>query len=118
MSFTFCENNSFSVGPGCGGGGGGGPLPASDAYQNWLVQQAAAQTTAAPGGGQVTGATTEQPSSPSTPTPAPQGEVKGASTFLPPTGFDLNEFLALGVLFVILAGAFVFARRQMHLSER
>ncbi len=97
---------------GGGGGGSNGPILASDAYVNWLAQQAAAQI---PGSGQVAGATTEQPTPSATPTP--QGEVKGESTFLPPTGFDLIEGLMLVALLLIMSVSVLIAGKQLNLRK-
>ncbi len=83
---------------GVGGGGGGGFLPPSNAYQNWLNQQAAPAPSASPA---------------ATPTPAPQGEVKGATT-LPATGFDLTEVLALVALMLAMGAFALVARKRLN----
>jgi len=92
------------VSSGGGGGGGGSTLYITDAYQQYLNQVAQQ-------GGQVT----------PTPTPSvqviaeatPQGEVKGASTFLPATGFDWQEALTLISLLLISTFALFGLKRKL-----
>lgn len=76
-----------------GGMGGGGPLPASDAYQSWLEQQAPGEVK-----GASTGFVSDQPA----------GEVLGASTFkgapLAGTGFSLWELFIIIAMILTLVG--------------
>jgi len=90
-----------------GGGGGNGPVVASDAYQNWLIQNQAVS------GGQVAGTSTltSEPA-PTAPTPAAQGEVKGVTT-LPATGFDLTEGLTLLAVIASLIGLMLVLVRKL-----
>jgi len=41
-----------------------------------------------------------------------EGEVKGASTFLPATGFDFNEFVILAMILLALIGLRVILKKK------
>ena len=83
---------------------GNGPLPPSNAYANWLAQSASQQTPP--------GLVVQAP----TPSPVPQGEVKGATT-LPSTGFDLTEALALITIFLAAGTVLLIAKRELKLNK-
>jgi len=83
-----------------GGGGGNGPIGQSDAYQNWLNQQLPP--------GEVKGESTQNPPGMG----GAEGEVKGASTFLPATGFDFNEFVILAMILLALIGLRVILKKK------
>jgi len=87
-----------------GGGGGGSTLYITDAYQQYLNQVAQQ-------GGQVT--PTPTPSVQVIAEASPQGEVKGASTFLPATGFDWQEALTLISLLMISTIALFGLKRKL-----
>ena len=103
-----CDDGNLINGDGCSascvaeGGGGNGPIGPSDAYQNWLQQQVPP--------GEVKGETTQNPTEPGE--GGAEGEVKGASTFLPATGFDFNEFVILAMILLALIGLRVILKKK------